>query len=87
VQSFYGNWLYWQACALAHNTALWLRTLALPRAFRRCRGKRLRLHFLNVAARLVRHGRQLQLRFTAGYAHRQAFTTALERLRQLPAFG
>jgi len=87
VQSFYGNWLYWQACALAHNTALWLRTLALPRAFRRCRGKRLRLHFLNVAARLVRHGRQLQLRFTAGYAHLQAFTAALDRLRKLPAFG
>jgi hypothetical protein len=87
VQSFYGNWLYWQACALAHNTALWLRTLALPRAFRRCRGKRLRLHFLNVPARLVRHGRRLQLRFTAGYAHLQDFTTALDRLRQLPAFG
>lgn len=87
VQSFYGNWLYWQACALAHNVALWIRTLALPRAFRRCRGKRLRLHFLNVPARLVRHGRQLQLRFAKNYTHLQAFTTALDRLRTLPAFG
>jgi hypothetical protein len=57
VQAFFGNWLYSQAAALAHNVGLWLRTLALPRAFRRALGKRLRLAFLNVAARLVRHGR------------------------------
>lgn len=87
VQSFFGNWLYWQACALAHNTALWLRTLALPREFRRCRGKRLRLAFLNIAARLIRHGRQLQLRFGAAYPHADAFTAALNRLRALPAFS
>jgi len=87
VQPFFGNWLYWQACALAHNAGLWLRTLALPRAFRRCRGKRLRLAFLNVAARLVRHGRRLQLRFGAAYPHLQAFLAALNRIRALPAFG
>jgi hypothetical protein len=69
VQSFFGNWLYWQATALAHNVGLWLRTLALPRALRRARGKRLRLAFLNVAARLVRHGRRLHLRFAAAYPH------------------
>jgi hypothetical protein len=87
VPSFFGNWLYWQAAALAHNVALWLRTLALPRAFRRARGKRLRLAFLNVAARLVRHGRRLHLRFAAAYRHVEAFTDALKRLRALPAFG
>lgn len=86
VQSFMGNWLYWQAAALAHNIGLWLRTLALPRAFRRARGKRLRLAFLNVTARLVRHGRQLHLRFGAAYPHTDAFTAALNRLRALPAF-
>lgn len=87
VQSFFGNWLYWQAVALAHNTGLWLRSLALPADYRRTRGKRLRLAFLNVAARLVRHGRRLHLRFGAAYRHLQAFVTALERLRALPAFG
>lgn len=87
VQPFFGNWLYWHAVALAHNVGLWLRTLALPSEFRRVRGKRLRLGFLNVAARLVRHGRRLHLRFGAAYAHLQAFVTALERLRALPAFG
>lgn len=87
VQPFFGNWLYWQAAALAHNVGLWLRTLALPPAFGRARGKRLRLGFLNVAARLVRHGRRLHLRFAAAYPHLHAFTLALNRLRALPAFG
>lgn len=83
VQPFFGNWLYWQAVALAHNVGLWLRTLALSKKYR---GKRLRLGFLNVAARLVRHGRRLHLRFGAAYRHPQAFTTALNR-PSLPAFG
>jgi hypothetical protein len=87
VQSFFGNWLYWQAAALAHNIGQWLRTLALPRAFRRARGKRLRLAFLNVPARLVRHSRRLRLRFAAAYRHLDAFTAALNRIRALPAFG
>jgi hypothetical protein len=54
---------------------------------RRARGKRLRLAFLNVAARLVRHGRRLHLRFAAAYPHVEAFVTALRRIRALPAFG
>lgn len=87
VQSFFGNWLYWHAAALAHNVGLWLRTLALPESFRRVRGKRLRLGFLNVAGRLVRHGRRLHLRFGAAYPHVKDFTAALDRLQALPAFG
>ena len=87
VQPFFGNWLYWQAAALAHNVALWLRTLALPREMRRARGKRLRISFLNVAARLVRHGRRLHLRFGAAYRHADAFRDALRKIRALPAFG
>ena len=87
VQPFFGNGLYWQAVALAHNVGLWLRTLALPAEYRRAGGKRLRLAFLNVPARLVRHGRRLHLRFGAAYRHLQAFITALNRLRALPAFG
>jgi hypothetical protein len=67
VGPFFSNWLSWRAAALAHNVGLWLRTLALPRASRRARGKRLRLAFLNIAARLLRHGRRLQLRFAAAH--------------------
>lgn len=87
VQPFFGNWLYWQATALAHNVGLWLRTLALPRDYRRARGKRLRLAFLNVPARLIRHGRRLHLRFSAAYRHVDAFRDALRKIGILPAFG
>ncbi|MGH3096703.1 MAG: transposase [Streptosporangiales bacterium] len=87
VQPFLGNWLYWQACALAHNAALWLRTLALPQEFAQARGKRLRVAFFNVAARLARHGRRLQLRFAKHYRWAAAFTAALRKIRALPAFG
>ncbi len=87
VQPFFGNWLYWQAVVLAHNVGLWLRTLSLPAEYRRARGKRLRVGFLNVPARLVRHGRRLHLRFGAAYRHLQAFINALNRIRALPAFA
>jgi hypothetical protein len=87
VQPFFGNWLYWQACALAHNVSLWLRALALPRHLRRARGKRLRLSFLNAPARLARTGRRLHLRFPAAYAYVQEFAGALRAVCALPAFG
>jgi hypothetical protein len=87
LENFFGNWLWWQACALAHNVARWIRVLALPREFRRCRGKRLRLAFFNVAARVVRHARQLWLRLPASYAWADAFIEALTRIRRLPAFA
>ncbi len=86
VQNFFGNWLWWHACALAHNVARWIRDQHLPREFRRCRGKRLRLAFFNVAARVVRHARQLWLRIPRSHAWADAFIEALTRIRALPAF-
>ncbi len=86
VQNFFGNWLWWHACALAHNTARWIRHLALPREFRRCRGKRLRIAFFNVAARVVTHARRLWLRIPRSHAWADAFIEALTRIRRLPAF-
>jgi hypothetical protein len=87
VQNFFGNWLWWHACALAHNVARWIRDHVLPREFRRCRGKRLRLAFFNVAARVVRHARQLWLRIPRSHAWAHAFIEALTRIRALPAFA
>ena len=87
LQNFFGNWLWWHACALAHNTARWLDDLALPREFRRCRGKRLRLAFFNVAARVVTHARQLWLRLPRSHAWAAAFIEALTRIRRLPAYA
>ena len=87
VANFFGNWLWWHAAALAYNVARWLRVLALPEAFATCRGKRLRLTFLNVAAKVVCHGRQLKLRLPRAYAYAQAFIDALATLRRLPTFA
>jgi hypothetical protein len=87
LENFFGNWLWWHAVALAHNTARWIETLALPRQFRRCRGKRLRLAFFNVAARVVTHARQLWLRLPRSHAWAAAFIEALTRIRRLPAYA
>ena len=87
VQNFFGNWLWWHACVLAHNVARWIKVLALPPEFRRCRGKRLRLAFFNVAARVVTHARQLWLRIPRSHAWADAFIEALTRIRALPAFA
>ena len=87
VRNFFGNWLWWHAAALAHNTARWVRMLALPESFRTCRGKRLRLSFFNVAAKVVRHGRRLLLRLPRalptchGFLGRSAAPTPLTDLR------
>jgi hypothetical protein len=59
LENFFGNWSWHLACALAHNVALWLKVLALPEAFRFCHGKRLRLMFLNLAARVTTSARRL----------------------------
>lgn len=85
--SFFGNWLWQHAAALAYNTSVWLRRLALPDTFARVRGKRLRLAFLNVAARVGTHARRLELRFARGYRWLVDFAAALDRLHTLPVFG
>lgn len=85
--NFFGNWLWWQAAVLAHNVARWIDVLALPREFRRCRGKRLRLAFFNVPARVATHARQLWLRLPRSHARAAAFIEALTRIRRLPAYA
>jgi hypothetical protein len=87
LQSFMANWLWWLASALAYNVARWVRVLALPEAFRTCRGKRLRMSFFNVAARVVRSARRLHLRLPRAYRHAEAFIAALGKLRALPTFA
>lgn len=87
VQNFFGNWLWWHGCALAYNVARWIRHFALPASFARCRGKRLRLAFFNIAARVVTHARQLWLRIPRSHAWADAFIEALTRTRALPAYA
>src|SRR5919106_939576 len=85
--NFFGNWLWWHTCALAHNPSRWLRVLALPAEFHRCRAKRWRLAFFYLAARVVRHAGTLWLRLPRNHAWADAFIEALTRIRRLPAFA
>jgi hypothetical protein len=87
LENFFGNWVWWHASALAYNVARWVRVLALPQAFRTCRGMRLRLAFFNVPARVVCSGRRLNLRLPRAYAYAAAFVEGLARLRRLPVFA
>ena len=87
LENFFGNWCWWLASALSYNVARWVRVLSLPEAFRTCHGKRLRLCFFNVAARVTRSARRLHLRLPRAYGYANAFITAIERLRALPAFA
>ena len=86
-ENFFANWVWWHGCALAHNTCRWLRILALPQEFHRCRGKRWRLAFFNVAARVVNHARRIELRLARDHAWTAAFIEALTRIRALPAYA
>lgn len=86
LENFFGNWCWWLACALACNVSSWLRMLALPEPFRHCEGKRLRLSFFNVPARVTMSGRRLRLNLPRAYRFVEAFVLALRRVRALPAF-
>ena len=46
-----------------------------------------RCGFLNVAAKVVRHGRRLILRLPGAYARARASINALAALRRLPTFA
>ena len=85
--NFYANWLWWHASALAHNTARWVRVLALPAEFHRCRAKRWRQGFFNVPARVVDHAGDTWLRLAGNYPRAVAFIEALTRIRRLPTYA
>lgn len=84
---FHANALWQQICVAAYNIGLWLQTHTLPDEFARARGKRLRLAFFNVAARLGHHAGGLQLKFARAYRWVDGFAAAINRLHALPAYG
>lgn len=86
LENFFGNWSWHLACAMAHNVALWLKVLALPESFRFWRGKRMRLLFLNLPARITRSARRLIVNLPRAYRFARVFSDALRRIRALPAF-
>ncbi|MEZ5296821.1 MAG: hypothetical protein R2697_11295 [Ilumatobacteraceae bacterium] len=88
VQNFCGN----AGCEHASATRPQRRPLGsdtspLPASFARCRSERLRLAFFNVAARIVRHARQLWLRIPPLARLGRRVHRSAHRIRTLPAYA
>ena len=69
---------------LAMNLVIGYREQVLPTHLRRHRPGTIRRLFVNVAARLVRHSRQVCLHYGRSLRHRGAWAVALERLGRDP---
>ncbi len=85
---FMANWAWLLLICLGHNLCCWTQHLGLLAAGRHgndLRAKRFRYRYLVIPAMVVRTGRRLVLKLTAGYPYRLRFNAALHRLRTLPA--
>jgi len=72
--------------ALAHNLGRWTTQIALPNEpVQTVRSRRQQL--LQIPARLVRTSRRWTLRMTARWRWKRQFTTALDKIRALPALA
>ena len=85
LHDFAQNQIWVEIVALACELLAWMQMLALEGLARRYEPKRLRLRLFAVAARLVRGGRRLRLRLAAHWPWADHLTTAITRLRALPA--
>ncbi len=83
---FMANWAWLLVVCLGHNLCCWAQHLGALGGGRQdgeLRAKRLRYRYLHVPAMLVRSGRRLTLRLSAGYPFLKRFVAALDRLRRL----
>lgn len=87
---FMANWAWLLIVCLGHNTCCWTQQLGVLAAGRDgadLRAKRFRYRYLTIPAMVVRTGRRLVLKLSAGYPYLSRFNTALHRLRTLPAIA
>ena len=82
-RSFHANWAWLLIAGIAYNLAQAFKLLLLPRAAHADQLKRLRLHWLNVAARWVRTGRRWILALARGPDVVAAFTRVEQLLHTL----
>lgn len=81
---FNANAAWTVIAALAHNLHRWTELLGLPGSRRR-RARTLRRRLLELPGRLTRTGRRWTLHLPARWPWQDDWTTALERIRALPA--
>lgn len=82
-QEFHANWAYLTIGMLAYNIVNWLKRLAMPGMYKKKLLKALRYRFFNVAARVVRHGRQVVLRIARGVHRLRDILHAYESILSL----
>ncbi|QNK80317.1 IS1380 family transposase [Nakamurella sp. PAMC28650] len=86
LTAFAQNQIWVAVVQLATELTAWLQMLALTgTGARRWEPKRLRLQLFSVAGTIARRSRRVWLRLSGHATHRHLFTTALDRLTQLPA--
>ncbi|WP_067480525.1 transposase [Nocardia amamiensis] len=82
LHGFGQNQIWCEIVCLATELTAWMQTLALTdHPARRWEPKRLRLRLFSTAARLARHARRTQLRFSAHWPWTGLITAALARLQ------
>lgn len=81
VAEFLGNSAWLEIARLAWNLAKWIAELALPAEVMRWEWKRFRRHFVYVAAKVVKTGRQLVVRLAESHRYLPEILTAHARLQ------
>ncbi len=84
AKRFFANAAWWRLNALAYNVLSVLKRKALPQAWWPTRLKTLRLHLLNIAGRVIKHGRRLFLKIAQ---HHPSFLLYKEARKKLLIFS
>ena len=83
---FAANSAWTVIAALAHNLGRWVTQITLPNEPVQTASSR-RRQLLRIPARLVRSSRRWTLRMPARWPWKHQFTTALDKIRALPALA
>jgi len=77
---FFANAAWWRLNALAYNVLSVMKRKALPQTWWSTRLKALRFHLLNIAGRVIEHGRSLFLKITQNHPSFLLYKEAQEKL-------
>ncbi|MEM4721220.1 MAG: IS1380 family transposase [Candidatus Methanomethylicaceae archaeon] len=77
---FFVNATWWRLNTMAYNVLSILKRKALPEGWWSLRLKALRFHLLNLAGRIIEHGRKLFLKITQNHPHFQLYREARKKL-------
>jgi hypothetical protein len=77
---FFANAAWWRLNVLTYNVLSVMKRKALPQTWWSTRLKALRFHLLNIAGRVIEHGRRLFLKIAKGHPSFLLYKEAREKL-------